>query len=368
MTNLLPFFLLVSTVALAADVPFYLGTYTKPGKSEGIYFGRLDTETGRLGPVVLAGKAVNPSYVALSPDGRHLYSTTEENGGAVAAFAVSADGRLTLLNTSATGGTGTCHVWVDAAGRNVLSADYSSGTVASMPVKADGSLGERTGFAKLEGSGPDPKRQARAYAHGIYSGLADKYAYVCDLGSDKVWTFRFDAARGALTPAAPPFASVPPGGGPRHLALHPSGNFAYVNNEMGLTVTAFARDAATGALTALETVPTLPAGTDTVGVTTAEIFCHPTGKWLYVSNRGHDSIATYSIAADGRLHFLEAAPAQVKVPRGFAIDPNGRWLITAGQDDHKIAVLKIDSATGRLTPTGHTAEVGSPVCVLFARP
>ena len=361
----LPVLLILSLVAVAKEVPFYIGTYTKPGKSQGIYVGRLDTETGKLGPVVLAAEVKSPSFVALSPDGKNLYAATEAGGGAVAAFTVNADGKLTALNSSGTGGSGTCHVWVDATGKNVLSADYGSGNIAAMPVKADGSLGERTAFVKFEGSGPDPARQKAPHGHSIYA--ENGFVYSCDLGTDNVWIFKLDAAKGTLTPAHPPSGQVPPGAGPRHFAIHPGGKFAFANNEMALSVTAFARDAATGALTALQTLPTIPEGADRKGVSTAEIFCHPTGKWLYVSNRGHDSIAVFSIAADGKLTPVEVAPALVKVPRGFGIDPTGQWLVTAGQNDDKIAVLKIDTATGKLTPTGQSAEVGSPVCILFGR-
>ena len=367
MKRLLPFPMLaaLATAAFAADATFYLGTYTKPGQSQGIYVGKLDTATGKLGPLELAAEAKSPSFVALAPGGKFLYAVAEAGGGGLAAFSVGAGGKLTKLNEQPTGGPGTCHVWVDATGKNVFAANYSGGSIAAFQVKADGSLGERTAFVQLEGSGPDPRRQTKSCGHSIYTDAANKFVYSCDLGSDNVWIFKLDAARGTLTPTNPPSGKVPPGAGPRHLAIHPNGKFAYANNEMGLSVTAFARDAASGALTALETVPTLPEGAPKAGVSTAEIFCHPTGKWLYVSNRGHDTIAVYAIGADGKLQWIEAAPAQVKVPRGFGIDPSGQWLIAGGQNDNRIAVLKIDTATGKLTATDQSAAVGSPVCVLF---
>lgn len=367
MKSLLPLALLAALTATvtAADLTFYLGTYTRGSQSKGIYVGKLDGATGKLGPLELAAETSNPSFVALSPNGRNLYAVAEDGGGGVAAFAVGADGKLTKLNSQSAGGAGTCHVWVDATGRNVFAANYSGGSLAVFQTKPDGSLAERTAFIQLEGSGPNPKRQTKSYGHAIYTDPTNKFVYGCDLGSDQVWIFSLDAAKGTLAPANPPSAKVPPGGGPRHLAIHPNGRFAYANNEMGLSVTAFTRDATNGALTAVETVSTLPPGTPTEGFSTAEIFCHPSGKWLYVSNRGHDTIAVFAIGADGKLQFLEAAPAQVKVPRGFDIDPTGRWLITGGQNDHRIAVLAIDQQTGRLTFTGQTAEVGAPVCVLF---
>lgn len=368
MNSLLPLTLTIAMAAssFAADGTFYLGTYTKSGKSKGIYVGKLDTETGKLGPVELAGEAKSPSFVALSPNQKFLYASIEDGGGSVGAFAVGADGKLKALNTLPSGGGGACHAWVDATGKNVFTANYGGGSIAVFQTKADGSLAERTAFVQFEGSGPDSRRQEKPHGHSIYTDAANKFVYSCDLGTDNVWIFKLDAEKGSLTPATPPSGKVPPGAGPRHLALHPNGKFAYVNNEMGLSVTAFSVDTASGALTPLHTLPTVPEGTDPKGVSTAEIFTHPTGKWLYVSNRAHDTIAVYAIGADGRLTWIENAPAQVKVPRGFGIDPTGKWLITAGQNDDRIAVLKIDPATGRLTATDQSAEVGSPVCVLFA--
>jgi 6-phosphogluconolactonase len=359
--------LLLTVSSLAAEATFYLGTYTKTGKSKGIYIGKLDTETGKLGAVELAGEAKSPSFVALSPNQKFLYASIEDGGGAVGAFAVNADGKLTTLNTQPSGGAGACHVWVDATGKTVFTANYGSGSIAAFQAKADGSLGERTAFVQFEGSGPDQARQKGPHGHSIYTDAANKFVYSCDLGTDNVWIFKLDAEKGTLTPANPPSGKVPPGAGPRHFALHPNGKFAYANNEMGLSTTTFARDPETGALDALQTLSTLPEGADRTGVSTAEIFVHPSAKWLYVSNRAHDTIATYAIGADGKLTWIEAAPAQVKVPRGFAIDPTGRWLIAAGQENNRIAVLKIDQETGRLSATDQAAEVGSPVCVLFAK-
>lgn len=369
MKSVLPIILSVALpcAALSADAIFYIGTYTKPGKSEGVYVSKLDTDTGKLGSVELAGKAPSPSYVALSPDGKFLYAAVESGKGSVASFAVGAGGKLTALNEQPAGGDGTCHIWVDATGKTVLAANYGGGSIVGYRTNADGSLGERSAFVQFEGTGPDKARQEKPHGHGIYTDASNQFVYACDLGTDNVWTFLFDAAKGTLKPAEPASAKVPAGAGPRHLAIHPNGRFAYANNEMGLSVTAFNRDTKTAALTPVQTLSTLPEGTPTKGVSTAEIFCHPSGKWLYASNRGHDSIAVYAIAADGKLTWIETAPAGVKVPRGFGIDPTGKWLVAAGQEDDKIAVLKIDPATGKLTPNGSTAEVGAPVCILFQR-
>ena len=350
----------------AAESRFYIGTYTNKEKSKGIYTCVLDPETGKLGPVTLAAEAANPNFLALTPSGQFLYAVTEAMGSSVAAFRVQADGSLAALNTLPAP-AGACHVWTDNAGHIVLVAGYGSGSIACFQTKPDGSLDKQTDSKQFAGSGPDAKRQTKPYAHSIYTDAENHFVYSCDLGTDSVWTFKFDPKDGKLAPNDPPASKVPPGSGPRHLAFNADGRFVYVCNEMGQSVTVFLRDAATGTLTSLQTVSSLPADFHPAGmVTTAEIFCHPSGKWLYVSNRGHDSIAVYSIADDGRLTWLEDAPAQVKMPRGFAIDPTGGWLIAAGQDDNKIAVLKINQETGKLTGINRFADVGTPVCIIFA--
>jgi 6-phosphogluconolactonase len=367
MKRLAPLLLLamLSAAAHAADATFYLGTYTKPGKSQGIYIGTLNTDTGKLGPVKLVGEAKSPSFVALSPSGKNLYACIEAGGGAIASFAVQADGTLQPLNESPSGGPGACHVWVDATGGTAFVANYSGGSIAAFRTKPDGSLGERSAFVQYPSIPGDPKpRDPRG--HSIYTDAANKFVYACDAGTDHVWIFRFDPATGTLTPTAPPSVQTQPLSAPRHLALHPTGKFAFTCNERSMSATAFTRDPATGALTEIETVSTLPPGTDTKGLSTAEVFCHPNGKFLYVSNRTHDTIAVLSIAADGKLKLLQNAPAGVKIPRGFALDPSGKWLIAGGQNDDKIVVHQIDPATGLLTLTSESAEVGSPVCVLFA--
>jgi len=358
--------IMFSAMSHAAALRFYVGTYTNKPASKGIYTGVIDSETGKLGPVTLAGEAANPSFLALSPSGKFLYAAMEAATSSAAAFRVQPDGSLASLN-SLPAPAGACHISTDHTGGNIFVAGYGGGSIACFHANPDGSLDKQTAFVQFSGSGPDPRRQTKPYAHSIYADPADRFVYSCDLGTDHVWIFKFDATTGTLPPNDPPAAKVPPGGGPRHLAFHPGGRFVYVNNEMGQSVTTFARDAATGALTPLQTLSSLPAGIHTTGmVTTSEIFCHPSGKWLYVSNRGHDSIATYAIAADGMLTWLDDAPSPVKMPRGFAIDPTGRWLIAAGQDDNKITVLKIDQDTGKLSPTGEFADVGIPVCVIFA--
>lgn len=343
---------------------FYLGTYTGP-QSKGIYRGTLDSDTGKLGPLELVAEAKNPSFVALSPNGKALYAALEDGGGAVGAWKIGADGKLTELNKQSSSGSGACHVWVDSTGKNVLVANYGSGSIAVLPVKDDGSLGEHSAFVQHVGSGPDKGRQKEPHAHSIYTSPDNRLVYSCDLGTDEVDIYKLDATAGTLTPNDPPFGKVPPGGGPRHLAFHPKAGFVYVCNEMGMSVTAFQRDPQNGALTEFQTVSSLPAGTDIKGLSTAEIFAHPNGKTLYVSNRTHDTIAVFDIAADGKLTLIQNAPT-VKVPRGFDLSPDGKWLVVGSQNDNVIQVMQI-AADGKLTPTDQKASVGAPVCVLFAK-
>ena len=364
MKRFLAILLLSGLSAAAEPVRFYLGTYTDASPSKGIYTGTLETTNGHLGPVTLAAPATSPSFLAFSPDRKVVYSVAEGGQGTVSAFRKEMDGSLTLLNELPSGSVD-CHVSVDAAGHTAFVASYFSGNVSAFSLKADGSLDHRTAFIQETGSGPNPERQTQPHLHAMYPDPENRRVYACDLGTDRVYIFDYDPATGGLTPAQPPFVLVPPGSGPRHMAWSPDGRFAYVNGEMGLNVTVFSRDPGTGALTAIQTLPTLPAGVETNGVTTAEIFFHPSGRWLYVSNRGCGTIAVYGRGADGKLTWVQNAPAQVKVPRGFALDPSGQWLLVGGQSDNKIAVLRIDGATGKLSATDQTATVGAPVCVVF---
>lgn len=363
--NLLAFLFLMPNLP-AGEARFFVGTYTKNAPGQGIHTGLLDTETGRLQEIKLACAANDPNFLAVSPDGKTVYASMENNGGAVGAFATGPDGTLRPLNIQPAEGRSTCHVWTDAQGKNVLAANYTGGSIITFPVNPDGSLAPRSAFVQFSGSGADPKRQTAPHAHAIYTSPDDRFAYACDLGTDKVWSFAFDPANGSLTPTNPPAGETPPGSGPRHLAFHPSGRHVYVTNEMGLSVTTFARDPETGRLTPIRTERTV-AGDESPdgGVTTAEILMHPSGKWLYVSNRGTDTIAVFAVDENGIPSRIQIAPAGVALPRGMAVDPTGKWIITAGQKDNRIAVLKIDPGTGLLTPTDHSAEIPFPVCVVF---
>jgi 6-phosphogluconolactonase len=364
----------VLSLRAAGDQFAYFGTYTNAkSPSKGIYVAEFDSKTGKLGALTLAAETKSPSFVAIAPSKKFLYSVSEGEGkeGAVSSFSIDpATGKLTLLNSASSKGGGPCHVSVDPAGKVLMVANYGSGHVASIPIKADGSLGEAaSSYLQGPASNADPKRQKTPHAHSVNTDPAGKFAYACDLGCDKVFIYKLDADSGKMTPNDPAFGVVPAGGGPRHLAFHPNGKYVYVNNEMAMTVTAFKYDAATGALTPIETDSTLPPG---VGVdpkfSTAETAVHPSGKFVYVSNRGHDTIACFRCdEATGKLTFIECAPALVQIPRNFGIDRSGKWMITVGQNSNNGAVFSIDPNTGKIKPTGQMFDVGASVCVKFLK-
>ncbi|HEY6767497.1 MAG TPA: lactonase family protein [Candidatus Sulfotelmatobacter sp.] len=371
--------LITVTVATAAPAKLaknylvYVGTYTEEGsKSKGIYAYRFDPATAKLTSLGLAAETTNPSFVTISPNRRFLYAVNEvgnykgPNSGGVSAFAVdAAGGKLTFLNEVASRGADPCYITVDKTGKFVLVANYTGGSVAVFPVLEDGRLGEASSFVQHTGHGPNAQRQEGPHAHSIDLSPDNRFAFVDDLGLDELLVYRFDASKGTLTPNDPPFAKLDPGAGPRHFALHPNGKFAYVVAEMGASVTVFAYDNAHGAMTSFQRITTLPSGF-TGHNDDAEIEVHPSGKFLYASNRGHDSIAVFAIdAAKGTLTPVEIAPTGGKEPRNFTIDPTGTLLFAANQKSDNIVIFKIDATTGRLTPTEEKIEVSTPVCVKF---
>ena len=313
MKRFLPLVLLLASLAFAhaADLVFYVGT-GGGGGSKGIYKCSLDSDTGKLGPITLAAEASSPGFLAMTPDGKFIYASSDGMGGSAIAFKVEKDGSLTLLNQQSEGkGGGAAHIWYDPATQDVLTASYGGGYIAVFKTKDDGSLTEPTSTEQFTGSGPNKDRQGSPHAHSVYTYDSNPefndganpqaaYVYACDLGTDKIWIFQLGDINGKLTTNNPPFATVPPGSGPRHLVFSPNKKYVYVANEMGHTVTAFNFYPASGRLTQLQDISTFPAGFDYKGeMTVAEIFCHPSGKWLYVTNRdvgdkGHDSIAVYS--------------------------------------------------------------------------
>jgi 6-phosphogluconolactonase len=353
----------------------YFGTYTgAKSKSRGIYLARFDAATGKLGAPELAAETTNPSFLGIHPSLRFLYAVGEiadfggKKAGAVSAFAIDpATGKLKLINQQPSVGVGPCHVNVDRSGKCVTAANYGGGSVASLPIRDDGSLGEAASFIQHEGSSVNPKRQAAPHAHSVTISPDNRFAFAADLGLDKVLVYKLDPAKATLTPNDPPHAVVPPGSGPRHFAFHPSGRFAYVINEILCTVTAFAYDAGLGALKEIETVSTLPANESVQpGYSTAEVVAHPSGKFLYGSNRGHDTIAVFTVdQAAGKLKLIQNESTQGKTPRNFNLDPTGAWLLAANQGSDTVVVFRVDQQTGRLTPTGQTVEVGAPVCIKF---
>jgi 6-phosphogluconolactonase len=351
-------------------VRVYVGTYTG-GKSQGIYTCELDLATGALRRQHVTGGIRNPSFLALHPNRRFLYAVSEVDdlpdgqSGAVAAFGVDpADGRLTPLNHQSSRGAGPCHLVVDRTGKNVLVANYGSGSIAVLPIAQDGKLAPASSAIQHRGSSKDPSRQKGPHAHSINVAPDNRFAFVADLGLDKVLVYRFDAVKGALEANDPPSVAISPGSGPRHFAFHPSGKFAYVINEIKQTVTALKYDPARGTLEEVQTISTLPGGLVVPGNSTAEVQVHPSGKFLYGSNRGHDSIAMFSIdEGTGRLTLLGNQPTGGKTPRNFGIDPSGAYLLVANQDSDTITVHRIDLKSGRLQKTEHSASVPSPVCL-----
>jgi 6-phosphogluconolactonase len=331
---------------------------------------RFDPATGALASLGRAAAIAHPSFLAVAPNHHFLYAISEGHGpndSGVSAFSIDAvTGKLTLLNSQpAGGGAGPCHVEVDASGKNVLIANYGSGSVAVFPLNANGALGPVSAFVQDSGSSVNPERQEGPHAHCIVTDPADRFAFVCDLGLDKVMVFKFDSSNGTLTPATPAFVPVSPGAGPRHIAFHPNGKLAYVINEMASSITAFAYDAGRGALREIQTESTLPK--DFSGRNTdAEIAVHPSGKFVYGSNRGDDSIAVFACdPSTGRLTFTERVSTGGKTPRHFEIDPTGGWLLAANQDSDTVVVFRVDGTTGRLQPVGAPVPSNNPMCVKF---
>jgi 6-phosphogluconolactonase len=363
-------FAALSTVS-AESLPVYFGTYTTGNSpSKGIYRSTLDLETGKLAPPTLVAEAVNPSFIVIHPNGKFLYAVSEAGrAGTVSAYAIDAKtGNLMFLNQQPSGGSGPCHVNVDHTGKNVLVANYNSGSFSVIPIEADGRLGEPTAVIQDTGSSVNPTRQKGPHAHSVNLSPDNRFVFVPDLGIDKIMIYKLDAEKGTLVPNDPAFAKLAPGSGPRHMAFHPNGKFAYVISELAGTITAFAYDPASGALNKIQTITTLPA--DFHGFNgSAEVCVHPNGKFLYGSNRGHDSIAVYRIdPAKGTLTFVERQTADIKTPRSFNIDPTGTFCLVANQGSDNVVVFRINQKTGVLEPTGHKISVGKPVCVCFLKP
>ncbi len=352
----------------------YVGTYTEGGRTEGVYRYRVNPTTGEWRPLGASVVGPNPSFLALHPRGTVLYAVNEVEkyegaaSGAVSAFAIAAgSGELTPLGQPhASGGAAPAYISVDPAGRTALVANYTGGSVAALPIAADGSLGALTQLLPHTGSGPRTDRQQSPHAHSIVPDPSGRFALSADLGTDQIYVYALGGSGGALTPAAVPTIATRPGAGPRHIAFHPGGRFVYVTNELDLTVGAYRFDPATGALTPLQTVPAVEASGATER-TAADLHVAPSGRFLYASVRGDNVLVVFGIdQRTGTLTLVQRVPTGGDWPRNFALDPSGAFLYAANQRSNTITGFRVDRSSGRLTPSGLHVEVPAPVCVRFA--
>ncbi len=353
------------------DTRLFVGTYTS-GRSEGIYQVRLSPGSGHLTMVGLATRTTNPSFLALDATRQRLYAVNEvgeyegEASGYVTAFEAYPSGRLTEINRQASRGGAPCHITMDRRNRFVLVANYSGGNASVLPIRTDGGLGGAVAVVQHEGSGRHPMRQRGPHAHSVTLAADNRFAFIADLGIDRIMIYRYDDRTGALTPGEPAAATLAAGAGPRHFTFHADGRRAYVINELDSTVTGFSYEPESGALSPTQTWSTLPVDYDGAN-SCADIHVHPSGRFLYGSNRGHDSIAVFAIAPDtGALSLVQHQSTLGRTPRNFALDPTGTWLLAANQDSDSIAVFSIDGSTGQLTPTGQILDIPAPVCLVFA--
>jgi 6-phosphogluconolactonase len=356
----------------------YAGTSTNRGASRGIYLFRYDSTNGKTEPLGLAAESPSPSFLAVHPNHRFLYSVNEISNftapgvpaagraGSVTAFSIDAKtGRLTQLNAVSSKGGGPTHLSIDRGGKWVAAANYGGGSVVLFPVHADGSLGDATGFAQHSGSSVTP-RQASPHAHGAYFSPDSRFLFVCDLGLDKIMGYRIDPASGAFNSLEPAFAPLKPGSGPRHMAFAPNGRFAYTANELESTVTAFSYDKATGRLSEIQTLPAITGYDGANGVNyPSEVEVDSRGRFLYAANRNGDNIAVFAITADGKLTPSSQAGGGGKYPRHFALDPSGNYLFVENQNSENIVEFRVDQKTGALRPTGVDLKISIPMCVVF---
>ncbi len=349
----------------AADTLVYFGSHSS-GPGVGFSLAHFDPDAGVLTKPEFLLEAKEPAFFVLSLDGRRLYTCNSGTPGGLSAYAVEPHtGRLTLLNRVLAGGGDTSFITLDHTGRFALVANYDGGSVAAFALRSDGSIGDWTAFDQHTGRSVSPQRQTHAYAHAIVLDPSNCFALVPDLGNDRLYVYRFDEETGTLTPNDPPFAAIGPGSGPRHVRFHPNGRWVYLINEIASTIIGFTWDSSRGMLSRFQTVSTLPA--DFRGVSMcAELEIHPNGKFLYGSNRGHDSLAVFAIdPGTGRLSLVEHVPSGGRKPRNFAIDPSARWIVVTNEDSNNAVVFRVDASTGRLTSTGDPISVPSPFCERF---
>jgi 6-phosphogluconolactonase len=361
---------LAKSLPAASSYFVYVGTYTGP-KSKGIYAYRYDPKSGQYTPMGVAAEVANPSWVVTDPSHRFLYAVTEAGNdgkthGTISSYSIDAkNGALTFLNKVDSGGGGACHLVVDRTGKMLFVANYGSGSVASFALHADGSIGDQTGFDQHSGSSVNPQRQKGPHAHEVVLSPDNRFLFVPDLGTDQIKIYRVDAAKATFAPNDPGSVSVKAGLGPRHFTFGRGGKFAYLVCEMGSSVVAFSYDAAKGSLTPIQTISNLPTGF-TGEDNSAEITVDASGRFLYASNRGNDSITVYAIDPhQGTLTKVQVAPTKGNIPRNFALDPTGKYLLAANQKSDQLVVFSIDPKDGQLKPTGQTIDVPAPVSILF---
>lgn len=350
--------------AAPADYFVYVGTYTGKG-SKGIEAWRFNPAKPELTPVGTVAETENPSFLAKHPTKPLIYAVNETAKGTVSAFRMDEKtGKLSFINSVTSRGAHPCHISIDKTGRYVLAANYSSGDVVVIRIEDDGRLGGITAYDKHAGSGPNKGRQREPHAHSINLSPDNKYAVAADLGTDELIVYAFDAAGGKLTRHG--VTKTAPGAGPRHFTFHPDGRRAYAINELSSTITAYAWDGSKGTLTELGTAPTLPA--DYKGQnTTAEVVVHPSGKFVYGSNRGHDSLAVFRATERGAPQLVEHVKTGGRTPRNFTFEPTGKFLFAANQDTGDIHVFEADAARGTLKAAGQKINVSMPVCVRFVK-
>jgi 6-phosphogluconolactonase len=368
-------FLLIVIIAIfsqsihAEPIPHHFWAYIGNTSNDGIALFKLDTDTGALTSAGIAAPARAPGFLAISPNQKYLYAAVAmDTSGGIEGFSINpSTGKLTSINQQSSAGNGVAFVSVDPSGRDALAANYGSATVSVLPIDSTtGRLSPATSVIQETGSSIDPQRQTHAYAHSINCDPSGRFAITCDLGADKIFVYKFDAAAGKLTPNDPPSVSVPPGSGPRHLTFSPDRRFVYAINEMGGTVIAYAFDADKGILTQLQLVKTLK--DDVKGNDSAEVQIDPSGRFLYASNRLTTNYLTiFSIDQQtGKLTLVDYQDSLGKTPRNFRIDPTGKYLLLANQNSDTLVLFAIDRATGRLSPVGEPIKtVHGPICVKF---
>lgn len=354
-----------------AETLVYFGTYTRGNTgSRGIYVSKLNETTGELSAPVLAAETPNPSFVAIAPDGKMLYAVSEggdnDSPVNVISYLIGNDGKLKQLNGQSSGGAGACHLSVSPDGRCVGVANYGGGSCAILPIADNGSLEPAGSFHQHTGRSVNPRRQSGPHAHSINFNASGTQAFVADLGLDQILIYDVDAAAGTMKPAKQPFLQMPAGGGPRHFCFVPGGRAAVANLEMTSQVALLRYDASEQTLSLLQVASTLPDGTDAPGNSTAECLVYPGGRFAYVSNRGHNSIAVFEVDADaGTIRPIGHQSTQGEIPRGFGIDPSGQFLIVGNQSSGNVVTFRINPQTGLLHPVGQAIEVGAPVNVRF---